>query len=78
VPGSKNWSFPLTLTDGDDIVELGKGEVVFHKEISIAAGDDPDVGFEAGGAGHGDEECGELVVAATLCASRCRRCCEPP
>ena len=36
------------------------------KMLAIAIGDGGDVGLHAGGAGHGDEELGELVVVAAL------------
>src|SRR5580692_1917580 len=62
----KELIFSIDVDDGDCVVKLCEGEVAFDKQISIAVSDHSDVGIEAGGASHGDEEVDKLVVAASL------------
>ena len=64
--GVEELFFAVDVDDGDVVVELREAEVGFEKETAITIGDGGEVGLHAGGACHGDEEFGELVVAATL------------
>ncbi len=56
----------IDADDCDDVVELREGEVGIGEETSITVGDGGGVGLESRSAGHGDEEFGELVVAAAF------------
>src|ERR1700678_849652 len=64
--GIKELIFSIDVDDGYCVVKMGESEVTFDKQIPITVGDHSDVGFKAGGAGHGYEETDELVIAAAF------------
>ena len=56
----------VDVDDGDQVVELIHVEPLGEEDLLGAVGDEHGVGLHAGGAGHGDEELGELRGVAAL------------
>src|SRR6202044_2821300 len=58
--------FAVDVDDGDQVIELVHVEPLRDEDLAGAVRDEHGVGLHAGGAGHTDEELGELSWASTL------------
>src|ERR1700677_2116836 len=56
----------IDVDDGKVIIKLPEAEIAFQKNVAISIGDTNDICLHARGSGHGNEEFGQLIVAAAF------------